>query len=253
MRCGTGLLHWSDCQPTPSRKPLPRDRGRGRSAQTSTEALQTIVSSRELPAAGRSLCHGSEREHGRPDARFRRPRSTPLVIGINGIRALGHVGADECYGDAAIAPARCAVPDDRDCPRGARRRSRGCLCPTPAVCRASVWYPLQRQCGDVDGRVEVAAFRLVLAAERVAASNLGRPGFRAREGSCCDAPRCPWPKQSRALAMDQTRRRLTALPLHASSGHAHVVTALRCDRQRHRLRARRWKSPSTEWHSARWT
>ncbi len=55
-----------------------------------------------------------------------------------------------------------------------------------------------RHCSDVDGRVEVAAFRLVLAAERVAGSNLGRPGFRARgsAGLCADrrvrTPRRVW-------------------------------------------------------------
>jgi hypothetical protein len=34
-------------------------------------------------------------------------------------------------------------------------------------------------CGDVDGRVEVAASGFVLAAERVVASGLASPGFRA--------------------------------------------------------------------------
>jgi hypothetical protein len=38
------------------------------------------------------------------------------------------------------------------------------LGPIPAVCRASVWWPLQRHCGDLDGRFEMAAFPVLLAA-----------------------------------------------------------------------------------------
>jgi hypothetical protein len=43
--------------------------------------------------------------------------------------------------------------------------------------------PAERQCSDVDGRVETAAFGLAFAAEWVAASDLGRPGFRAKRVS----------------------------------------------------------------------
>jgi len=50
--------------------------------------------------------------------------------------------AGDRFGDAAIARVRApgAVPDDRDCPRGAhgRRRSRGCLCPGAVTNHGSV-------------------------------------------------------------------------------------------------------------------
>jgi hypothetical protein len=63
-----------------------------------------------------------------------------------------------------------------------------------------------------------------------------------KEGSCCDAPRCPWPKQSRALAMDQTLRRLTAL-VHAYCSRpgavaASVGTRTRPDPRRRRCQVR---------------
>jgi hypothetical protein len=64
----------------------------------------------------------------------RPPRMLPSARSLSRLR---HVASRDRIGDTTIARSGApgAVPDDRDCPRGAhrRRRSRGCLCPQSAA------------------------------------------------------------------------------------------------------------------------